>query len=125
MSYQTPRTTWNDGDGVRSSDMNRIEGNIEALQKVMLTGTIDTSAWSSTAPFTCTINNANLKELPYTVVLKAFLDTQWASATPSEVVARTKAYNCVDRVAFSNGTMTFYCYRFKPSASFVYSVKGA
>lgn len=73
MAWQTPKTDWQGADGVRNTDMNRIEGNILELYKetaaraditlfVDTRGNDDTGTGSSSAPF-ATITKA-LSSLP-------------------------------------------------------------
>ena len=62
MAWQTPKTDWSAADGVRDSDFNRIEGNIQALYEgagvnadttiyVDLTGNDTTGDGTYTAPY--------------------------------------------------------------------------
>lgn len=62
MAWQTPKTNWTRSDGVRDSDLNRIEGNIQELYSTSMahadmtvyvdpTGNDTTANGSPTAPF--------------------------------------------------------------------------
>lgn len=125
MGYVTPRTDWAEGDGVRDVDMNRIEGNIEAVQDIVFTMTVQPENWSNTAPYTQVIENEAFLDKAHTVIRALYLTDGWSVASTEAVIARRAAALSLDRVTFTNGTMTLRCYRQKPTAPFVLLVKGA
>lgn len=78
------------------------------------------SGWTSTAPYTQTVNvpGVTAEDAPVIGILIA------DGTTAASVKLQNKAWACVDRAVTGAGTVTFYCYNKKPGNDFTVNVKG-
>lgn len=88
--------------------------------KVVKYATLAASGWSSSAPYTQTVNVAGI-ESSDTPVVSLFLP---ANITSADVKSKAKAFGYLDRVVTGNGTITAYCYNSKPETDFQIAIKG-
>ena len=86
------------------------------VQEVTLTA----AGWSSSAPYTQTVNVAGITENDRPTV-SLYLP---ASITAANVDLQEKAYACVNRAVSGAGKITVYCYKKKPTMDFQIQVKG-
>ena len=105
MAWQSPKTNWAAADGVRDSDMNRIEGNIlELYNSDMLRS--DVTIYVSTSGNDTTGNGTST--LPFATLTKA-LNMLPKNLNGKNVTISVAAGSYNDRVAikdFSNGIVT-------------------
>lgn len=94
MAWQTPKTDWAAADGVRDTDMNRIESNISELNSVKATVTDMTTANSNISALQTTTNQM-LQVLTATFTVAGWSSTQTNGYYTNQVtVANMKAaYN--------------------------------
>ena len=129
MAWQTPKTNWKAADVVSPTDLNRIEGNIEAhvaqtatlstfghINHAVLTATLDTT-WSGTSPpysKTITITGITSNDTPIVDVVM--------SGTYSTDEARAWAWGYIYRITTGTNSLTFYAVD-KPTVSLPIQVK--
>lgn len=82
--------------------------------------TLTAAGWSSTAPYTQTVNMAGITENDRPIV-SLYLP---AGITAENVKLQSKAYDCVNRATTGVGNITVYCYNKKPAVDFQIQVKG-
>lgn len=108
-----------EGDPWGSMDANATNGAIVELRSVK-TATLSSSGWSSSAPYTQTVNVSGITADDSPIV--ALYIT--GSPSSSNVKNMAKSYGYIDRAVTGNGTITFYCYNKKPTVNITVSIKG-
>ena len=99
--------------------VDKVEGTVGTLTGETLLS-FPASGWSSTAPYTQTVNFPGVKttDIPiYGLRLTGTLSNV-------TVEAQKLAWGYIDRIASGNGTVTACCYSKKPATSIVVSAKG-
>lgn len=76
------------------------------------TGTLSTSGWSSSAPYTQTVTISGILASDTPVV-----DLNMSSATASNAAGLQEAWACVGRIVTAANTITAYCYEDKPTVA--------
>lgn len=88
---------------------------VEALScgalNVKATATLSASGWSSSAPYSQTISIAEIAATDAPHIAPVYSDTL------ATAIAQKEAWECVSRAVTAAGTITFYCFEEKPSAS--------
>lgn len=77
----------------------------------VLSGTLSSGGWSASAPYTQTLKISNIKSSDVPVISCGNPTTLSAD----NYKALGKAYSFIDRAVTNNGSITFYCYRKKPT----------
>lgn len=103
----------------RSEQVKEIGGKIDSL-KVVRYATFPESGWSDTAPYTQTVNVAEI-EASDTPIVSLYIPPSTAIGS---VKAISKSYGCVDKGVTGDGTITLYCYNSRPSSDFQIMIKG-
>lgn len=99
--------------------VDKVEDTVSSLTGEVLLS-FPASGWSSTAPYTQTVNFPGIKttDIPfYGLRLTGTLSNV-------TVEAQKLAWGYVDRIASGNGTVTACCYSKKPTTNIVVSAKG-
>lgn len=81
---------------------------------------VPVSGWGNTAPYaqTIVVPDSKVDDSP---IVGLYLDD---SSTAQTVKDQTKAFGCLDKIVFGQGTATLYCYNRKPASSFYLMIKG-
>lgn len=92
------------------------------LNKLTITNTLSLAAgsWSSSAPYTQTVNLSRITSNDRPIISMATPSTE----TAANYKAMKKAYGYIDKVVSNNGSLTFYCYNNKPTVQIRVLVKG-
>ena len=108
-----------EGDSWGAKDANDTNSAIVELRSVK-TATIPSSGWSSSAPYTQTINVSGIASNDTPVI------SMQVTGSPSAATVKnmSKSYGYIDRAVSGNGNITFYCYNKKPSVNISISIKG-
>lgn len=85
------------------------------------TATLSASSWSSSAPYTQTVNVADITANDQPII-SVGTPTTLSSASYKALI---KAYAMIDRAVTGAGTITFYCYTKKPATDIPVLIKGA
>lgn len=107
------------GDTFGAGDLNATNAEINKLE-TQNTLSLAPGSWSSSAPYTQTVNLARITSNDKPII---------SMGTPSTISsanykAMKKAYSYIDRVVSNNGSLTFYCYNKKPTVQINVLVKG-
>jgi len=107
------------GDTFGAEDLNETNTEINKLE-LQNTLSLASGSWSSSAPYTQTVNLARITSSDKPII---------SMGTPSTISsanykAMKKAYGYIDRVVSNNGSLTFYCYNKKPTVQINVLVKG-
>lgn len=107
------------GDTFGAGDLNATNAEINKLE-TQNTLSLAPGSWSSSAPYTQTVNLARITSSDKPII---------SMGTPSTISsanykAMKKAYGYIDRVVSNNGSLTFYCYNKKPTVQIRVLVKG-
>lgn len=107
------------GDTFGAGDLNATNTEINKLE-TQNTLSLAPGSWSSSAPYTQTVNLARITSNDKPII---------SMGTPSTISsanykAMKKAYGYIDRVVSNNGSLTFYCYNKKPTVQIRVLVKG-
>ena len=107
------------GDTFGAGDLNATNAEINKLE-TQNTLSLASGSWSSSAPYTQTVNLARITSSDKPII---------SMGTPSTISsanykAMKKAYGYIDRVVSNNGSLTFYCYNKKPTVQINVLVKG-
>lgn len=108
-----------EGDPWGSMDANNTNSAIVELRGVK-TATISSTAWSSSAPYTQTVNVSGITSSDRPII------ALYITGSPSAANVKNmgKSYGYIDRATTGNGTITFYCYNKKPTVNITVSIKG-
>ena len=100
-------------------DANATNGAIVELRSVK-TATLSSSGWSSSAPYTQTVNVSGITADDSPII------ALYITGSPSSpnVKNMAKSYGYIDRAVTGSGTITFYCYNKKPTVNITVSIKG-
>jgi hypothetical protein len=82
--------------------------------------TLTAAGWSSSAPYTQTVNVSGMVETDRPTVSLYLPD----GITATDVDLQSKAYDCVNRAVSGDGSITVYCYKKKPAVDFQIQMKG-
>lgn len=85
------------------------------------TATLSASSWSSSAPYTQTVNVPDITANDQPII-SVGTPTTLSSASYKALI---KAYAMIDRAVTGAGTITFYCYTKKPATDIPVLIKGA
>ncbi len=119
MSFEdvTPYDPVGDSFGAKDiNDTNKAINRLDHVTEVTLTA----AGWSSSAPYTQTVNVTGMTENDRPTV-GLYLP---AGITAANVDLQEKAYACVTRAVSGAGVITVYCYKKKPTTDFQIQVKG-
>ena len=108
-----------EGDPWGSMDANATNGAIVELRNVK-TATLSSSGWSSSAPYTQTVNVSGITADDSPII--ALYIT--GSPSSSNVKNMAKSYGYIDRAVTGSEAITFYCYNKKPTVNITVSIKG-
>ncbi len=97
-------------------DSNKAINRLDHVTEVTLTA----AGWSSSAPYTQTVNISGMVETDRPTVSLYLPD----GITAADVDLQSKAYDCINRAVSGNGSITVYCYKKKPAVDFQIQVKG-
>lgn len=95
---------------VMSQDAVTTQLNTKATTS-LYTSTLSSSNWSSTAPYTQTVNVSGILSTD-TPIVDVVL-----SSTTSTAISEMEAWNCVSKIETSNGSITATCLESKPEIS--------
>ncbi len=120
-TYSLPdETTYTQkGDKFGANDINATNQAINQINHVTEV-TLTATDWSSSAPYTQTVNISGMVETDRPTVSLYLPD----GITAADVDLQSKAYDCVNRAISGNGSITVYCYKKKPAVDFQIQVKG-
>ena len=120
-TYSLPdETTYTQkGDKFGANDINSTNKAVNQLGHVIEV-TLTAAGWSSSAPYTQTVNVSGMVET-YRPIVSLYLAN---GISVSDVDLQSKAYDCVNRAVSSNGSITVYCYKKKPAVDFKIQIKG-
>ncbi|WP_124065738.1 hypothetical protein [Clostridium sp. E02] len=82
--------------------------------------TLTAAGWTSSAPYTQTVNVSGMVETDRPTVSLYLSD----GITAADVDLQSKAYDCVNRAVSGNGSIAVYCYKKKPAVDFQIQMKG-
>lgn len=107
------------GDAFAAIDINNTNKAIEEIREVR-TASVPSSGWSSSAPYTQTIEVEGITEDDEPTI------SLYLAGSPSSanVKAMNKAYGMLDRAVTGDGTITLYCYNKKPATTYTIAIKG-
>lgn len=107
------------GDAFAAIDINNTNKAIEEIREVR-TASVPSSGWSSSAPYTQTIEVEGITEDDEPTI------SLYLAGSPSSenVKAMNKAYGMLDRAVTAEGTITLYCYNKKPATTYTIAIKG-
>lgn len=107
------------GDAFAAIDINNTNKAIEEIREVR-TASVPSSGWSSSAPYTQTIEVEGITEDDEPTI------SLYLAGSPSSenVKAMNKAYGMLDRAVTAEGTITLYCYNKKPETTYTIAIKG-
>lgn len=118
--YSVTGDTFGAGDlNATNTEVNRVANEVSKLE-TQNTLSLAPGSWSSSAPYTQTVNLARITSNDKPII---------SMGTPSTISsanykAMKKAYGYIDRVVSNNGSLTFYCYNKKPTVQIRVLVKG-
>ena len=118
--YSVTGDTFGAGDlNATNAEVNRVANEVSKLE-TQNTLSLAPGSWSSSAPYTQTVNLARITSNDKPII---------SMGTPSTISsanykAMKKAYGYIDRVVSNNGSLTFYCYNKKPTVQIRVLVKG-
>lgn len=101
-----------------SLDLDRLK-EMPVTRKGMLTGTLLSSGWSDSTPYTQKIEVSGIKDGDKPIIGKGTP----TSATASNFKALNKAWGMVDDHSIEDGYITFYCYNKKPTVNIPLLIK--
>jgi len=107
------------GDSFGALDINTTNTAVNRLDHVTEV-TLTATGWSSSAPYTQTVNVAGITETDRPIVSLYLPD----GITAANVDLQEKAFDCVNRAVSGAGKITVYCYKKKPTKDFQIQVKG-
>ena len=114
------------GDIFNADDVNQINDtvnvNTETISgiKALRYVTLETSKWSSSAPYTQLVSVAGVKDTDSPVI--SLNIPEGVSGTTKKNIK--KSWDCVDRIVVGNGVITAYCNDIKPVSTFQIMIKG-
>ncbi len=118
----TDRTDYTvQGDRFGANDINATNAAINALKEMSM-HEAKASDWSAGAPYKQRIDIARIKEGDSPIISLVF--PNWIT-DPNYIKPARKAYSCLTKVLTYNGYIELICLAKKPSANFIFSVKGA
>ncbi len=120
-TYSLPdETTYTQkGDRFGANDINATNKAINQINHVTEM-TLTAAGWSSSAPYTQTVNVSGMVETDRPTVSLYLPD----GITATDVDLQSKAYDCVNRAVSGDGSITVYCYKKKPAVDFQIQMKG-
>ncbi|MGC6177009.1 hypothetical protein [Lacrimispora sp. 38-1] len=120
-TYSLPdETTYTQkGDKFGANDINVTNKAINQINHVTEV-TLTAAGWSSSVPYTQTVNVSGLTETDRPTVSLYLPD----GITVVDLDLQNKAYDCVNRAVSGNGNITVYCYKKKPAVDFQIQMKG-
>lgn len=107
------------GDDFGAEDLNATNEQINLLESIDKV-TLLANGWSSTIPYTQTVNLERILEVDSPIISMGVPD----NISSADYKAMNKAYGFIDRVVSGNGTLTFYCYNKRPNVAINVLVKG-
>lgn len=107
------------GDTFGAEDMNDTNAEVNKLE-TQNTLSLAPGSWSSSAPYTQTVNLARITSSDKPIISMGVPST----ISSANYKAMKKAYGYIDRVVSNNGSLTFYCYNKKPTVQINVLVKG-
>lgn len=107
------------GDTFGAEDLNETNTEINKLE-LQNTLSLAPGSWSSSAPYTQTVNLARITSSDKPIISMGVPST----ISSANYKAMKKAYGYIDRVVSNNGSLTFYCYNKKPTVQINVLVKG-
>ncbi len=110
---------FNGNADIMDRELKRLDRRAEA-QEGLKTARIQASGWSSTAPYTQTVNVAEMTAADSPVIGIRIAD----GTAAANVKLQNTAWGGVDRAVTGAGTVTFYCYNKKPATDFDVNIKG-
>ena len=107
------------GDAFAAIDINNTNKAKKEIREVR-TASVPSSGWSSSAPYTQTIEVEGITEDDEPTI------SLYLAGSPSSenVKAMNKAYGMLDRAVTAEGTITLYCYNKKPATTYTIAIKG-
>lgn len=120
-TYSLPDSTTytQTGDKFGANDINATNKAINQINHVTEV-TLAAAGWSSSAPYTQTVNVPGVVETDRPTV-GLYLSE---GITAANVDLQSKAYDCVNRAVTGNGSITVYCYKKRPAVDFQVQMKG-
>lgn len=120
-TYSLPDSTTytQTGDKFGANDINATNKAINQINHVTEV-TLAAAGWSSSAPYTQTVNVPGVVETDRPTV-GLYLPE---GITAANVDLQSKAYDCVNRAVTGNGSITVYCYKKRPAVDFQVQMKG-
>ncbi|SET70925.1 hypothetical protein SAMN05443270_1060 [Lacrimispora sphenoides] len=114
------------GDIYSADDINmsnkEVNRHAAAIDKINTVKTlyVPVAGWGNSVPYSQTIlvTGSKIDDAP---IVGLYLD---GSSTAQMVKNQTKAFGCLDRIVFGQGTATLYCYNRKPAVDFYLMIKG-
>lgn len=113
---------WTSASDVEFNNGKNAEQRISELDRLkdISTITLSASKWSSTLPYTQTVDLTRITASDTPIISMGVPST----VTSANYKSMKKAYGYIDRVVSSNKKLTFYCYNKKPTVNINILVKG-
>lgn len=113
------RNTTNQQIQETNQQVNNVNAKANALKSVRY-ATFPASGWSSSAPYSQTVNVSGIESTDEPTV-SLYIPS---SAPIGSIDSILKAYGCVYRGETGNGNITLYCHKTKPVTEFQIMIKG-